>query len=91
MSVVGAIVENAFDMLKTVGVEKENAKTELNLKKRLVDVEIRNFKAKKDSAIRPLIDDFNKKLEAGADKQELRQKADNILVEIKNGPPYVYS
>ncbi|MBR6163765.1 hypothetical protein IKQ26_07755 [bacterium] len=91
VSVVGAIVENAFDMLKMVGVEKENAKTELNLKKRLVDVEIRNFKAKKDSAIRPLIDDFNKKLEAGADKQELRQKADNILVEIKNGPPYVYS
>ncbi len=91
VSVVGAIVENAFDMLKMVGVEKENAKTELNLKKRLVDVEIRNFKAKKDSAIRPLIEDFNHKLEAGADKQELKQKADNILVEIKNGPPYVYS
>ena len=91
VSVVGAIVENAFDMLKMVGVEKENAKTELNLKKRLVDVEIRNFKAKKDSAIRPLIEDFNRKLEAGADKQELKQKADNILVEIKNGPPYVYS
>ena len=91
VSVVGAIVENAFDMLKMVGVEKENAKTELNLKKRLVDVEIRNFKAKKDSAIQPLIADFNKKLKAGADKQELKQKAENILVEIKNGPPYVYS
>ncbi len=91
VSVVGAIVENAFDMLKMVGVEKENAKTELNLKKRLVDVEIRNFKAKKDSAIQPLIADFNKKLKSGADKQELKQKAENILVEIKNGPPYVYS
>ena len=91
VSVIGAIVENAFDMLKMVGVEKENAKTELNLKKRLVDVEIRNFKAKKDSAIRPLIEDFNRKLQEGVDKQELKQKADNILVEIKNGPPYVYS
>ena len=91
VSVVGAIVENAFDMLKMVGVEKENAKTELNLKKRLVDVEIRNFKAKKDSAIQPLIADFNRQLKSGADKQELKQKAENILVEIKNGPPYVYS
>ena len=91
VSVVGAIVENAFDMLKMVGVEKENAKTELNLKKRLIDVEIRNFKAKKDSAIKPLIADFDRKLASGTPKQELKQKAENILVEIKNGPPYVYS
>ena len=71
---------------------KENAKTELNLRKRLVDVEINNFKSKKESAIKPLLDNFYKQALSGKkSKEELKQIADNILTETKNGPPYVYT
>ena len=81
-----------MDAVKEVTVLKENAKTELDLRKRLVDVEIRNFKSKKESAINPLIDNFNKQVQSGNKTQEeLKQIADNILMETKNGPPYVYT
>ena len=81
-----------MDTAKEVTVMKENAKTELDLRKRLVDVEIQNFKSKKESAIMPLVDNFKKQVNEGSKtKQELKQLADNILMETKNGPPYVYN
>lgn len=91
ISAIGYIGEQSADAIKDVIVNRENSKSELSLKKRLVNTEINNFKAKKLSAVNPLIDNFIKQLEAGKPKEELKQMAENILIEIKNGPPYVYS
>ncbi len=85
------IAQQGADALKEVTVIKENAKTELNLQRRLVEVEIKNFKAKKESAIAPLIEEFERKRKEGKAPEELKVMADNILLEIKNGPPFVYS
>ncbi len=79
------------DALKEVQVKKINAETELELQKNLVSTELRNFKSKKDAAIKPLVDEFYKQLQNGKDKEELKTMAENILNEIKNGPPFVYS
>lgn len=79
------------DALKEVQVKKINAETELELQKNLVSTELRNFKSKKDTAIKPLVDEFYKQLNSGKDKEELKTMAENILNEIKNGPPFVYS
>lgn len=87
-SYVGKQIASA---IKEVVVNRENSKSELELKKRLVETEINNFKAKKLSAINPHMDNFILQLEAGKSKEELKQIAENILIEIKNGPPYVYS
>ena len=82
----------AGEALKDVQVKKINAQTELDLQKRLVSTELRNFKAKKDSAINPLVKEFYKQVDSGKrTKQELKTMAENILLEIKNGPPFVYS
>ena len=91
-SSIGYLFKQGMDAVKEVTVLKENAKTELDLRKRLVDVEIKNFKSKKESAINPLIDNFDKQVQSGNKTQEeLKQIADNILMETKNGPPYVYT
>jgi hypothetical protein len=91
-SAIGYLFKEGMDALKDVAVLKENAKTELDLRKRLVDVEIANFKAKKESAINPLVENFEKQVNEGSkSKEELKQIADNILSETKNGPPYVYT
>ncbi len=87
----GWVLKESIDAIKDVAVLKENNNTEIDLKKRLVDTEIRNFKAKKESAITPLMQEFDTKLNSGASKAELKAMADNILFEIKNGPPFVYS
>lgn len=80
------------DALKEVQVKKINAQTELELQKRLVSTELRNFKAKKDAAVKPLIEEFYKQVDSNErSKQELKIMAENVLSEIKNGPPYVYS
>lgn len=81
----------AGDAIKEVEVKKINAKTEVDLQKRLVSTELRNFKSKKDAAIQPLVDEFYKQVQYGKPKEELKVIADNILFEIKNGPPFVYS
>lgn len=81
----------AMGAVKDVQVKKYNAQTELNLQKRLVATELRNFKSKKDSSIQPLCDEFYRQKENGKPKEELKVVADNILNEIKNGAPYVYS
>ncbi|MCD7780421.1 MAG: hypothetical protein LUH05_07100, partial [Candidatus Gastranaerophilales bacterium] len=91
-SAVGYLFQQGMDALKEYSVMKENAKTELDLRKRLVDVEIKNFKSKKESAITPLVDNFTKQANEGTkSKEELKELADNILTETKNGPPYVYT
>lgn len=91
ISSMSYIAKSAAQAVKDVTVNRENSKSELNLRKRLVDVEINNFKAKKLSAINPLIDNFNYQLNKGKPKEELKELAENILIEIKNGPPYVYA
>ncbi len=91
-SAVGYIFKQTMDAVKEAAVMNENAKTELNLRKRLVNVEISNFRSKKESAIKPLVDNFSAQAANGSKtKDELKQIADNILTEIKNGPPYVYT
>ena len=79
------------EAVKDVQVKKYNAQTELDLQRRLVSTELRNFKAKKESAIEPLCQEFFIQKENGKSKEELKIMADNILFEIKNGPPFVYS
>ena len=89
---IGYLFKQAMDAIKEVTVMRENAKTELNLRKRLVEVEIQNFKAKKESAINPLLNNFKIQAQSGTKSpEELKQLADNILFETKNGPPYVYT
>ncbi len=83
--------KTAAEAVKDVQVKKYNAQTELELQRRLVSTELRNFKAKKESAIEPLCDEFYLQKDAGKSKEELKIIADNILFEIKNGPPFVYS
>ena len=83
--------KSAAEAVKEVQVKKYNANIELNLQKRLVSTELRNFKAKKESAINPLCDEFFKQKSEGKSPEELKVIADNILFEIKNGPPFVYS
>lgn len=85
------LAQQTAEAIKEATVIKENAKTELDLQKRLVEVEIKNFKAKKESAIAPLIEEFERKKKEGKPANELKVMADNILLEIKNGPPFVYS
>ena len=79
------------EAIKEVQVKKYNAQIELDLQKRLVSTELRNFKAKKESAIEPLCEEFLKQKSEGKSREELKIIADNILFEIKNGPPFVYS
>lgn len=81
----------AGDAIKEVQVKKLNAETEAELQQRLVSTELKNFKSKKDSAIQPLMDEFYKQAREGKPKEELKVMAENILFEIKNGPPFVYS
>lgn len=83
--------KTAAEAIKDVEVKKYNAQTELQLQKRLVSTELRNFKAKKESAIEPLCEEFYLQKKSGKSKEELKIIADNILFEIKNGPPFVYS
>lgn len=79
------------EAIKDVQVKKMNADTEAELQQRLVSTELKNFKSKKDAAIQPLMDEFYKQAREGKPKEELKIMADNILFEIKNGPPFVYS
>ena len=79
------------EAVKDVQVKTINANTELDLQQRLVSTELRNFKAKKDTAINPLCEEFYVQLKKGKPKEELKTIAENILFEVKNGPPFVYS
>lgn len=92
VNAAGYSIKKAIEGVKEAAVIQENKNTERQLQERLIDTEIKNFKAKKQSAIEPLMNEFNEKLNSGtASKEELKNMADNILLEIKNGPPFVYS
>ena len=83
--------KTASEAIRDVQVKKYSADVELDLQRRLVATELRNFKAKKDSAIEPLCEEFFAQKAKGKSPEELKIMADNILFEIKNGPPFVYS
>lgn len=87
---IGYIGEQAVNAVREAEVKKINNETELNLHKRLVNVELRNFKQKKESYIKPLIKEF-KVQSPQKNKEQLDSMAQNILYEIKNGPPFVYA
>lgn len=91
VTTVGYVGTAAIEGIKETQVIKENAKTELDLQKRLVNVELNNFESKKRSVIDPMIEEFRIQAMQGKDKNELKTRAENILYEIKNGPPFVYS
>lgn len=91
VTTVGYVGAKTVEAVKEVEVIKENAKIELDLQKRLVGVELKNFETKKRSVIEPLMDEFRVQAMHGKDKAELKTRAENILYEIKNGPPFVYS
>ena len=88
---VGYVGTAAIEGIKEAQVIKENAKTELDLQNRLVNVELNNFESKKRSVVEPMINEFRVQAMNGKDKNELKTRAENILYEIKNGPPFVYS
>lgn len=91
VTTVGYVGAKTVEAVKEAEVIKENAKTELDLQKRLVSVELKNFETKKRSVIEPLMEEFRVQAMQGKDKTELKTRAENILYEIKNGPPFVYS
>lgn len=91
VSALGYMGKLTGEAIKEVEVKKINAQTELELQQRLVSTELRNFKSKKDAVINPLIDEFYKKKAENTSKDELKTVAENILYEIKNGAPFVYS
>jgi hypothetical protein len=91
VSSVGYTGAKVVEAIKETQVIKENAKTELDLQKKLVSVELKNFETKKRSVIEPLMEEFRVQAMQGKDKNELKTRAENILYEIKNGPPFVYS
>lgn len=91
VTTIGYAGSKTVEAVKEAQVIKENAKTELDLQKRLVSVELKNFETKKRSVIEPLVEEFRVQAMQGKDKNELKTRAENILYEIKNGPPFVYS
>ena len=91
VSVTGYIGKQALDGIKQAEVIKTNAQTELELQRKLVNVELKNFYAKKASVVNPLVNEFLIQAKHGKNPAELKTMAENILLEIKNGPPFVYS
>ncbi len=89
-SSIGYVLKSVLQAIKDVTVKKENKKNELNYINNLVEVEINNYKAKKEAAINPLMENLKKQAQLGEKKENLKQLGDNILFEIKNGPPYIY-
>lgn len=90
ITAIGYAGEQAVNAVREVEVKKMNNETELNLQKNLVNVELRNFKQKKESYIKPLVQEF-KRQASQKSKEQLDGMAQNILYEIKNGPPFVYA
>jgi len=88
---LGYLGKNVVEGIKEIQVEKANAKTELELQDRLVQVELKNFMEKKASFAAPIIEDFKTLAQKHPSPEVLRQEAENALFEIKNGPPFVYS
>lgn len=88
---LGYVGQAAVKGVKEVQVEKANAKTEVDLHDRLVQVELKNFYAKKNSYIQPIMEDAKEKLKSVHTPEERKKIKSGVLAEIKNGPPFVYS
>ncbi len=88
---LGYLGKTTVEGVKEVQVEKANAKTEVELQDRLVNVELNNFMAKKQSFVTPIIEDFKRQAQVNPDKTFLDKAAETALFEIKTGPPFVYS
>ena len=88
---LGYVGKTAVEAVKDVQVKKVNAQTDLNLHKKLVDVELRNFETKKRTNIDVLLTEFTRTVKSCGDKEKLENMANDILFEIKNGAPFVYS
>lgn len=77
--------------VKDVQVAKADADTEVDLQDSLVQVELKNFFAKKRSFIAPITADTKERIRLTDSTQAIKQLKENALAEIKNGPPFVYS
>ncbi len=76
---------------KEVQVEKAKADIDLDMNDKLVRVQLKNFKTKKESAVNPLIRNYKGYAKhAGTPKEVLKTTYNGIFDEIKNGPPFVY-
>ena len=89
-SATGYVLKSTIEAIKQTTVEKENKKNELNLINNLVEVEVSNYRTKKEAAINPMIENLKKQANSSANKEELEKLKEEILLEIKNGPPYIY-
>ncbi|MEI7474433.1 MAG: hypothetical protein WCK67_06595 [bacterium] len=80
------------EAIKDFQVKKQNANTEYELHNNLVETELKNFKAKKESIINPMIEEYRSyKKTNPTDTQKLEKMYNNILEEIQNGAPFAYS
>lgn len=96
MAIVGTTVggyvgAKLLDSVKDVQVKRVNAETERKLQERLVQVELKNFIAKKNSLINPLVTEYKGMVKNNAPGNELNKQYNMILDEIKNGPPFIYA
>ena len=90
-SALGYLGEKTVEAIKEVKVKEANAETERQLQDRLVQVELKNFLTKKQSFVEPLIEEFNKQAGKNKNRQDLQRLSENLLCEIRNGPPFIYS
>lgn len=87
----GYIGSRMLDAIKEVEVKRVNAETERRLQERLVEVELKNFMAKKNSLVRPLVKEYEHMIETNASNNQLNAQYNLILDELRNGPPFVYA
>lgn len=90
VSGIGYIGKQSIEAVRDAEVKKANTDSELELQKSLINTELKNFYSKKMSYIEPLMNEIRSKYPDISD-EELKKMADNILSEIKNGPPFVYA
>lgn len=90
VTILGYLGTSIVEAVKNVEVKKANAKTELNLQKKLVNVELKNFYSKKNSIIQPLVQKLDEAIKTN-DTHKTQLLTEHILSEIKNGPPFVYA
>lgn len=90
ISGLGYVGRQSVEAIKEAEVKKANTNTELNLQKSLIQTELKNFYSKKQSYIEPLVEEIKKRVPEISD-EEMQKMSENVLYEIKNGPPFVYS
>ena len=84
--------EKSVDTVKDMQVEKARVDTEITLQDKLVDTELRNFMSKKRSYLNPLVEDYIIAVKQNPKNTEnLKKRYNNVLEEVKNGPPFVYA